>query len=168
MSAVGKRTRCGHLRVVEAYSPMAFSPVRAPDPHRPPPMSAVARREMAEGMRAVLFLEAVEAGSDKARELDGELLDCCAEARRADRTADTLMDCLDIMAADDAAFLPALEAAQPLFGAYLDAVDRAAQLPARTPEGLREKATLLLLHIGTGQDHTMLAASLARDVAGRA
>jgi len=43
----------------------------------------------------------------------------------------------------------------------------AAQLPARSPDGLRGKAMLLLLHIGTGQDHTALAASLARDVAGR-
>ena len=64
--------------------------------------------------------------------------------------------------------MPALEAAGPLFDAYAAAVERAAQIPARSPEGLREKASLLLLHIGTGQDHTTLAASLARDIAGRA
>ena len=52
--------------------------------------------------------------------------------------------------------------------AEFDAIERAAQLPARSPEGLRAKAALLLLHIRTEQDHTALAASLARDVTGRA
>jgi hypothetical protein len=45
------------------------------------------------------------------------------------------------------------------------AVERAARVPARTPEGLRAKAALLMAVIGLGRDHTMLAASLARDVA---
>ncbi|MBV9749389.1 MAG: hypothetical protein JO157_11290 [Acetobacteraceae bacterium] len=147
---------------------MVSNPMRAPDPNQPPPASVAARQALASHIAAVLFLEAVEAGSDKARELDGELFGCCAEAACADRSADAFMDRLDALAEDDPRFMPALEAAMPLFDAYAAAVDRAAQIPARTPEGLREKASLLLLHLGTGQDHTTLAASLARDITGRA
>ncbi len=98
--------------------------------------------------------------------MDRELLDCCAAAHRADQAADTVMDRLDSMAADDPAVLDVLARMQPQIGAYLDAVERAAELPAHTPEGLRAKAALLLLHIRSGEDHTMLAASLARDVTG--
>jgi hypothetical protein len=117
-------------------------------------------------MAAILFLEAVEAGSDKAWEVDGELLACCADARRADKAAETVMDRLDTLPGDGPTVLDVLERVQPLLGAYLRAVERVAQLPARSPEGLREKAALLLLHIGSGDDHATLAASLARDVAG--
>jgi hypothetical protein len=163
---MGKHTR--HLHLVEPGAAMALNPVPAPDPHRPPPVSAATRRELASHMAAVLFLEAVEAGSDKARELDGELLTCCAEAHEADQAADTAMDRLGALPADDPAVLDALARMQPLFGTYLDAVERAVRLPARTPEGLRAKASLLLLHLRSGDDPAVLAASLARDVAGRA
>lgn len=163
---MGKHTR--RLRLVELGSSTASNLVHAPAPRRAPPLSDAARREMSDHIAAVLFLEAVEAGDDKAWELDGELLACCATAARADRSADAFMDRLDALAEDDPRFLPALEAAQPLLDAYAAAVDRAAQIPARTPEGLREKASLLLLHLGTGQDHEALAASLARDITGRA
>jgi len=141
---------------------------RASDPHRPPPVPAIVGCDVLGTLTWLLLLALVEVGAGKARMLDGALLACCAQAERADRAADAVMDRLDIMATDDPAFSAALAAVQPLFGAYRDAVERAAQLPARSPDGLRRKATLLLLHIGTGQDHTALAASLARDVAGRA
>lgn len=78
------------------------------------------------------------------------------------------MNGIDAMDDDGPAVMEALEAAHPLFTSYSDAVLRAGQLAARTPKGLRAKATLLLLHLTTEADPLMLAASLARDVAGRA
>ncbi len=157
-----------HLHLVEPASSMARAPTQAPDPQLPPPLSAAARCELAKRMGAVLFLEAVEAGASKAAELDGELLDCCAAAHGADRVSGIFMDRMSDMTLDDPVVLDSLARMRPAVHTYFDAVDRAAELPARTPEGLRAKAALLLLHIRSGEDHTMLAGSLARDVAGRA
>ncbi len=78
------------------------------------------------------------------------------------------MNRMDDMTLDDPAVMDALARMRPQVDAYFGAVDRAAEIPARTPEGLQAKAALLLLHIRSGEDHTMLAASLVRDVAGRA
>ena len=104
---------------------MALSPVRAAAPPRPPVMSIPARRELTGRIAAVLFLEAAEAGADKAAELDGELLDCCAAAHGADLASETFMDSMDAM------------------------------------------TQLLLLHLRSGEDAAMLAASLACDVVRR-
>ena len=117
---------------------------------------------------SALLLVPTEASADKVAELDGALLACCAEARRIDHRAGLAMAVIEAMDEDDADLVPTLEAAHPLFFAYEDTVSRAAQLRARTPEGLRAKAALLLLHLGAEQDPAELAASLARDVAGRA
>ncbi len=140
------------LRLVETSSPMASS----------------AAQLMPAAFASLLLLAPVEAGASKATELDGELLACCAAARRADLASDAFMNRMDDMTLDDPAVMDALARMRPQVDAYFGAVDRAAEIPARTPEGLQAKAALLLLHIRSGEDHTMLAASLARDVAGRA
>jgi len=141
---------------------------RAPNPHLPPPVSSAVRRDLFGGFASMLLLVPTEAGIAKAEELDRELLACCAEAEASERAATVTMDVVEAMDANDPDMTSALLAAYPVFVAYSDAIERAAQLPARSPEGLRAKASLLLLHIRTEQDHTALAASLARDVTGRA
>ena len=115
----------------------------------------------------LLLLIPAEAGAGKANELDAELLDCCDAARAADRQAALAVDGFDMLDLDEPAGLIALHSARPLVDAYFDAIDRATVLPARTPEGLRAKATLLLLHSQADDDVAALAVSLARDVAGR-
>lgn len=147
---MGKHTPA--LRVVETAS--------ASRPSAPPSMSAA--------VASILLLAPVEAGASKAVELDGELLACCAAARRADQASDAFMDRMDTMTLGDPDVLDVLDRMRPTLDVYFDAVDRAAELPARPPEGLQAKAALLPLHIRSGEDHTTLAASLACDVAGRA
>jgi len=83
MSAMGKHTYRCHLRVVEASSSMAFNPVWAPDPHRPPPMSAAVRRDVLGTFASLLLVAPVEAGAGKAAELDRELLACSRPRWRA-------------------------------------------------------------------------------------
>jgi hypothetical protein len=116
---------------------------------------------------ATLLLVAAAAGADKAQELDRELLACVTEAEAADREAEVLMNRLEAMDDADPDLGPALDAARPLLASYNDAVARAAQLPARSPEGLRATAVLLLRHAAAECDVMDLALSLARDVAGR-
>ncbi len=135
---------------------------------RPASFVSVAQRDLAEMVDTFALLVTMEAGADKAAEADRELLACCREAEAANQEAATVMNGIEAMDDDDATVMPALEAATPLFVAYSDAILRAGQLRARTPEGLRAKAVLLLLHLTTGDDPVALAASLARDVAGRA
>ena len=139
------------LRLVEAASPMASS--------APLPLSAA--------VASLLLLAPVEAGASKAAELDAELLACCATAHRADQAADAVMDRLDDVTLDDSDMLDVLGRMQSQLDAYFAAVERAAELPARTPEGLRAKAALLLLHLRSDEDCAVLAASLACDVARR-
>lgn len=98
---------------------------------------------------------------------DAELLACCRKAEAANQEAAAVIDGVEALEDDDVTTMQALEAATPLFVAYSDAVLRAGQLPATTLEGLRAKATLLLLHLTTDEDPVLLAASLARDVVGR-
>ncbi len=160
-----------HCSVPVISTGMVFRPSvsdRAPSPHLPPPVSSAVRRDLFGGFASMLLLVPTEAGIGKAGELDRELLACCAEAEASERSASITMDVVETMDADDPDMTSALLAAHPVFVAYSDAIERAAQIPARSPEGLRAKAALLLLHIHTEQDHTALAASLARDVAGRA
>ena len=116
----------------------------------------------------MLLLALTEAEASKAAELDGELLACCADAAEADREASRIMDLVDGMSDDDPALLTGLWLARPLVAEYDAAADRARELLARTPEGLRAKARLLLLHLAAEQGCEALAGSLARDVAGRA
>ena len=158
---------CASLRLVEPVLSMALSPVRPAEPPLPPVMSTSSRRELTGRMAAVLFLEAAEAGADKAAELDDELRDCCAAAHGADLASETFMDRIGDMTLDDPATLDALARMRPAVDAYFAAVERATEIPARTPEGLRAKAALLLLHLRSGEDCTALAGSLACDVAAR-
>ena len=51
---------------------------------------------------------------------------------------------------------------------YFAGVRRAAELPARTPEGLRAKAELALRTLITNEDDHPLVISLLRDMLGRA
>ncbi len=155
-----------HCSVPVISSGMVFRPIvsdRAPSPHLPPPVSSAVRRDLFGGFASMLLLVPAEAGALKAGELDRELLSCCAEAEASERAATVTMDVVETMGADD----PDMTSAYLVFVAYSDAIERAAQLPARSPEGLRAKASLLLLHIRTEQDHTALASSLARDVSGK-
>lgn len=135
---------------------------------RPMAFVSAARRDLAEMVDAFALLVTMEAGADKAAEADRELLACCREAEVANREAAAVMNGIEALEDDDATVMPALEAATPLFVSYSDAILRAGQLRARTPEGLHAKAVLLLLHLTTEDDPVALAASLARDVAGRA
>ncbi len=133
---------------------------------RPVSFVSSAKRDLAGMVDAFALLVTLEAGVDKATEADQELLACCREAKAANHEAAAVMNGIEALD-DDATVMPALEAATPLFVAYSDAILRAGYLPARTPEGLRAKAALLLLHLTTEDDPVALAASLARDVAGR-
>ena len=63
---------------------------RALDPHAVPPVSAGTRRDLFGTMGAMLLLTAAEAGTTKAAELDGELLECCAEAAALEAHAKAL------------------------------------------------------------------------------
>ena len=63
---------------------------RAPNPHAAPPVSAATRRDLFGTMGALLLLTAAEAGTTKAAELDGELLECCAEATALEAHAKAL------------------------------------------------------------------------------
>ena len=131
------------------------------------PFMSSAARDLMQPAGSFALLLASEAGVAKAAEADRELLACCQEAEISNREAAAVMNGIDAMDDDDPAVMGALEAAHPLFVSYSDAVLRAGQLATRTPEGLRAKATLLLLHLTTEADPVMLAASLARDVVGR-
>ncbi len=135
--------------------------------HPSPPSGGASCATFSAVTASLLLLAPVEAGAGKAAELDAELLTCCATARRTDQVADAVMDRLDGMMLDDPDVLDVLGRMRPQLDAYFAAVERAAELPARTPEGVRAKAGLLLLHIRSGEDHTALAASLACDVTGR-
>lgn len=134
---------------------------------RPVSYVSAASRDLAGMVETFAHLVTLEAGADKAREADYELLACCREAEAVNQEAGAVMNSIEALDDSDDAVMPALEAATSLFGAYSDAILRAGQLRARTPEGLRAKAALLLLHLTTEDDPVALAASLARDVAER-
>jgi hypothetical protein len=124
----------------------------------------------------MLVLAAAAAGADKARELDGELLQAAADFHR--------------LRAKDLAAWSALPADKALEHARWDwcnsdegdwtltdaACERVQQLPARTPEGIRAKArvaqTLLLEHHGplieedAAGEEIAVAMSLVQDILG--
>lgn len=133
----------------------------------PVSFTSSAGREAARPIGSFALLLTREAGASKAGEADFELLACCREAKAVNQEAVALMNKIEALDDDDPAVMLSLEEASPLFIAYSDAILSAGQLPARTPEGLRAKAALLLLHLTTEDDPVALAASLARDVAGR-
>ena len=150
---------------------------RAPDPHQAPPVSAATRRELFGTMGAMLLLTAVEAGTAKAAELDGELLACCAEALAIDRESDRLWaTCLALpdAAADDHPAWAAYDAhTETTRGPWHALARRIGELPARTPEGLRAKVAAARSAIPGGRREDpepcdRLAWSVFEDVLGRA
>ena len=97
-------------------------------------------------MGALLLLTAVEAGSAKAAELDGELLECCTEALAIDRESNRLWEVACALPGDltghEPAFLAYDEHEDATLGEWHDVVRRISSMPARTPEGLRMKAAV--------------------------
>lgn len=122
------------------------------------------------GAAAALLLLPVEAGAAKAVELDGELLAICAEAVATDARAEAIMDAIDRddLSPTDPRWSPTMDDAQLMLADYHDAITRAARLPARTPEGLRAKARLVVSYFSGDGGNADLALSLARDLIGRA
>ena len=144
---------------------------RAPDPHKAPLVSAATRRDMFGTMGAMLLLTAAEAGPAKAAELDGELLHACADFAQSDR--------LLLASFTDPAI--SHEAGVTLTEHRDHLVMLIADLPARTPEGLRAKATAARCAMHTdlpemledtfadcAQAWHRLLDSLCQDVTGRA
>ena len=119
---------------------------RAPNPHAAPPVAIATRRDLFGTFGAMLLLSAAEAGPAKAAELDGELLACCAEALAIDAESNRLFR-IAVAAGDDA---PPDHPDWQVHDAYDDAtnprwhelVEHIAATSARTPEGLRAKATV--------------------------
>jgi hypothetical protein len=91
------------------------------------------RRDLFGSAAALLLLAAPAAGPAKAQELDGDLLDLVAEFH--DLHAE-----LDRLAASDAPD----DAYDAVNEDWLAVLEEAIALPARTPEGLRAKASLFL------------------------
>ena len=144
--------------------------VRGPEPHR----------EIDDSFASLLVLAPTEAGATKAADTDYELFACCAEAETLYAAANELgrADTGAVEEANrtqwesaDADEAPAT--ADDVAELIADALRRASQLPARTPESLRAKAALLLFYLGEGDaavhrcNCNALAISLARDIAGR-
>ncbi len=137
--------------------------MRAPDPHAAPPVAIATRRNLFGTMGAMLLLSAAEAGTAKAAELDGELLECCAEADALEVTAKAMTK-----GVPSSGRSPEWEAADALREEAYDLRERAVELPARTPEGLQAKARVVLERLEKEGQATEMAHSLARDVLGRA
>lgn len=158
-----------HLRVIST-APMALlgASVRAPDQHLPPPVSADTCRDLLGAFASMLLLLPIEAGASKAAELDGELLACCCEAQAIDVRSNAICDEVEDLPSSDPRWEMAYTEAAILMKNYRVAVARAVVLPARTPEGLRAKAGLVLSHMQNDDTSTDIALSLARDVTGRA
>ncbi len=142
--------------------PLRGKPVPAPDPDQPPPIPNACPADILREAGVLFLLAPTEAGQDKAEELDGDLLACCAEAHGLDIQARTLADRIAAVPKDSDVALAAFTIED-----YRDAIAHAARLPARTPEGLQAKAHLLLLDLRSGQHTIALSRSLATDVAGR-
>ena len=140
------------------------------------PASAT-RRNLFGSMGALLLLTAAEAGPAKAGELDGELLACCAEALAIEYESNRLYAvCCALQSRSLSSRL-----ADAAYDAHEDAtldtwhelVDRICDLPARTPEGLRQKAAVARSAVPTERRDEpdpvdRLAWSVFGDVLGRA
>ena len=149
---------------------------RAPSPHQAPPVSTATRRDLFGSMGALLLLTAAEAGPTKAAELDGELLAMCAEyvtLERDERTQREAMTEAERRAYDRSRPLPWSDEARHTPDKLL--VRSIAKLPARTPEGLRAKASVLRWYYGGSDEECPFAwrpedallGSVLTDVLGR-
>jgi hypothetical protein len=130
------------------------------------------RRDLAAGGFAMLVLAAAAAGTDKAQELDGELLGLCAEFKAQEDELNRIGDVLADMP------WPGRDA-HPLAQKERDGVARIhelrgliSDLPARTPEGIRAKAQAALIEFSPEDEWPVdnsywIVWSLARDVLGK-
>ena len=133
-----------HLPIIDDAMALARRVPRAPDPAAPPPVSVAIRRTMFGTVGAMMLLTAAEAGATKAAELDGELLDLCAEYVawcQADRLAYDVMTNEEREAAALISPVPWSDEAYWTPGNVL--MHEIAAIPARTPEGLRAKADVV-------------------------
>ena len=100
---------------------------------------------------------------------DAELLACCAEAEAIDERSIACCDAVAHLPFGDPRWEAGYDEAAREMPRFHALVARAAELPARTPEGLRAKAWLALSYLDTGSNDPEIALSVARDVlAGRA
>ena len=131
-----------------------------------PPVSAATRRDLFGTMGAMLLLTAAEAGPAKAAELDGNLLALCNEAVALHEASTDATDA--IMATDPPlARLQSTAAWKAVYArsaTWHELCAEIADMPARTPEGLRAKAIVLRRVIALEEP---LVASLCRDLLGR-
>ena len=118
---------------------------RAPNPHAAPPVAIATRRDLFGTMGAMLLLTAAEAGTAKAAELDGRLLAAVREWQpwdRERRAVNAIYREFPDSHAPDGRHI-----ADERFDAYTDQwhalVDEIVETPARTPEGIMVKATVL-------------------------
>lgn len=138
--------------------PLRLASPGAPDPHLPPPISAATRRTLFGGFASMLLLVPAEAGA----ELDGELIAVTREALSCEAETERLLS-ID----EDH---PGIEGVSALLATMYS---RCCALPARTPEGLVAKATVLdFLLIADGPREgeispEFLARSLVEDILGR-
>jgi hypothetical protein len=135
----------------------------------------VSRRDAAAGGIAMLVLAAAAAGQAKAEELDGELLALCREFHANRQEIDAIWDSYEEKPANNGD--PRLNRDGDLCDRYLYIREKLAAMPARTPEGIRAKARVILYEFhgedsekypGQYNPRGALVLSLARDLMGRA
>ena len=137
----------------------------------PPRDGSASRRDLAGAFGALMLLAPLAAGAVKAAEIDGELLTAFAEWHPFEQERLALMRADDSTAEWDERF-------ETMSGPWHEGMSAIMALSARTPEGIRAKATvmraLLENHVGhTGMIHDCatpseaFAWSLVTDMLGR-
>jgi hypothetical protein len=127
----------------------------------------------------MLVLAAAAAGTDKAQELDGELLSSVSEWHRLVTQDKATWDGLkDEETAVGQAYWDEADADGGIWDRIHDAAERIMTLPARTPEGIRGKASVLRrmlldhheeqLDEDCADEEIRVAFSLVSDILGRA
>jgi hypothetical protein len=139
--------------------------------------NSVSRRDAAAGGIAMLVLAAAAAGQAKAEELDGELLALCREFADVSGETNRISDALADMLSREREAHPLRVRELELSDRFCELRELIADMPARTPEGIRAKARVILAEF-VGEDEWekypgqydpsgSLALSLARDILGR-
>jgi hypothetical protein len=139
---------------------------------------SVGRRDAAAGGIAMLVLAAAAAGGAKAEELDGHLLALCREIADVSGETNRISDALADMPSRELAAHPLRVRESELSDRFCELRELIADMPARTPEGIRAKACVVLAEFrgedewekypGQYDPRGSLALSLARDLLGRA
>ena len=128
---------------------------------------AASHCNLADEGAALLALGSSEAVTAASLAPDAELLACCTLAQAIDARTAAACDAVEHLPSSDLLSEATYQEARREMVTYHVMVERAAELPARTPEGLRAKAELALSYLAANDDPE-IAVSLARDVAGRA